>query len=360
MSYTNSKVWISPREAAQEEWVKVRDNLGRVRFDRSPFAPHNFIEYVDFRATRAEELAEELRKHAEFRQVKQAKSGQHAWIVPFEGKMFHDNLSPILAMQSIWCPWFVHTEERPAAPWPAPEEFKEEGDERHTSGFGRFLPVPRKPGNETVVWKQKQFIKPSPMDFVNPVLLREVLPGLSRDEQYTLEEMFMAYGHGIYTDEYAAQTTPVQLLHNGIDHVTGTRTSSFAAIPTCGKASPVDLEILPWRQETNRALAGNRDNSKLANIDTGLANSEHYITETPATDGHIVNFAAKLQSENHDCDTLVNITPIESSESEDEDIEGRCQRVSGPIFSEILWGEDNNGGQEGAMAPFTTVNLLKA
>ena len=360
MSYTKSKVWVSAREAAQEEWAKIRDNLCRMRFDRSPFAPHNFIEYVEFRATRAEELAEELKILAERRQEEQAKAGQHAWIIPFEGKTFHDNLSPVLAVQSIWCPWFVNTDEYPAAPWPVYEEFKEEGDERHTSGFGRFLPVPRKPGNETVVWKQKKFIEPFELDRVNPVLRREVTPGLSIDEQYTLVEMFKGEGHGNENAEYARQSTSVHLLHNDIDHVAGNCTSNFAALPTSEIAFIAKLETLPWGQDTNRAIAGNRDNFKLADIDTELANSGHYIMATPTDGDHVVNAAAQLHSKEDLSHNLASITQsTESSESEDEDIEGTCEAISSPIFSEILWVEDSTGDNLGGTAPLPAVNLLK-
>ena len=45
---------------------------------------------------------------------------------------------------------------------------KEEGDERNTSGFGRFPALPRVSGNETVNYKHKRVIKLSPLDTVWP------------------------------------------------------------------------------------------------------------------------------------------------------------------------------------------------
>ena len=36
---------------------------------------------------------------------------------------------------------------------------REEGDERHTSQFGRFMGLPRNPGNETVTYKQRSPVK---------------------------------------------------------------------------------------------------------------------------------------------------------------------------------------------------------
>ena len=350
MSYTNSKVWVSPREAAQEEWVKVRDNLGRVRFDRSPFAPHSFTEYVEFKATRAEELAEELKLLAKRREEEQSKPNQHAWIIPFEGKSFHDNLSPVLAMPSIWSPWFVHTDERPAAPWPASEEFKEEGDERHTSGFGRFLPVPRKPGNETVVWKQRKFLEAFDMDYVNPVLFRETTPGLSKDEQYTLDQILFGEGHGNINTQYAGPSTPVRLLHNGIDHVASPCISISAMVPTSEMSVPA----------SNRNQVGSRDDFAPADIDTELTNSGRKIMATTTDGDHIVNVAAELDSMEHLCHiTASTIQPTECSYSEDEEIGEACEVVSGPIFSEASWVEDSDGDTLTSTPPLPVVNLLK-
>jgi len=194
---SNSKVWVSPREAAHDRWIAVKENLNRVRFDRSPFVPQAFAEYVELLATQAEDSAnEEKRRLAELEALHtHTGPSQHPWIIPFEGKKFCDNRSPVLALPSVWSPWYEYTEVRPESPWPSPEEFKEEGDERHTSGFGRFLPVPRVKGNPTVAYKQKAFVIQNTLDFVNPVLCREPPPRFAQEEIYTIADMLMTNQH---------------------------------------------------------------------------------------------------------------------------------------------------------------------
>jgi len=193
MAYSNSKVWVSPREATHDRWIAVKENLSRVRFDRSPFVPQIFAEYVDHLATQAEDSAKAEKQRLADLEALQIPAGaaQHPWIIPFEGKKFGDNLSPVLSMPSVWSPWYEFTNLRPEAPWPSPEEFKEEGDERHTSGFGRFLPVPRTLGNETVNYKQKAFMAQYPLDFVNPVLCREPTPRFAQEEENALADKLM-------------------------------------------------------------------------------------------------------------------------------------------------------------------------
>jgi hypothetical protein len=82
---------------------------------------------------------------------------------------FLENESAVLNLSTQWSHWYQPTDLHPLAPWPAREEFKEEGDERHTSGFGRFMPIPRVPGNTTVAYKFKTYVKPYPLDYVFPV-----------------------------------------------------------------------------------------------------------------------------------------------------------------------------------------------
>ncbi|MCJ1480451.1 hypothetical protein MMC06_000606 [Schaereria dolodes] len=172
MSYTNSKTWISPELAEQERFEQMKKNVERMWFDRSPFVPHDFAEWINFRATSAVAEAEDHKARLAARETLRKMSlGNRAQTLslPFDGKVFKDNLGPVLSQHTIWSPWSQTTEARPFAPWPSKEEMKEEGDERHTSGFGRFLAVPRVPGNETVAYKQKAFLPVYPMDHVLPV-----------------------------------------------------------------------------------------------------------------------------------------------------------------------------------------------
>lgn len=154
----------------QEKYATVMENLSRTEFiPRSPFVPTNMSEWLAHRVAFAEDTRrQEMRKlvNREASNGSGAGTGRVRIGPAFGGKQFRDNRTPVLAIRSIWTPWYQPTEEHPQAPWPSPEEMKEEGDERNTSGFGRFPALPRVPGNETVAWKQKNMITPFPFDKV--------------------------------------------------------------------------------------------------------------------------------------------------------------------------------------------------
>ncbi|MCJ1294805.1 hypothetical protein MMC34_006363 [Xylographa carneopallida] len=188
-SHTNSRVWVSPLEKIQDRWLVVKDNLSRVRFDRSPFVPQDRPGYFEHLASQAEDQAKKEKKRLQ--QLEAERGGNHSWIIPFDGQSFSDTRSAVLAVHTIWSLWYEPPQGRPDAPWPNPDEFREEGDERHTSGFGRFLPLPRVPGNETVVWKQKAFLQPFELDQVNPVAWRAATPRLLEEQEETLAETLM-------------------------------------------------------------------------------------------------------------------------------------------------------------------------
>ncbi|MCJ1418186.1 hypothetical protein MMC32_004532 [Xylographa parallela] len=197
-SHTNSRVWVSPLEKIQDRWLVVKDNLSRVRFDRSPFVPQDRPGYFEHLASQAEDLAKKEKKR--LGHLEAERGGHHSWIIPFNGQSFSDNRSAVLAIPSIWSLWYKPPQGRPGAPWPTPDEFREEGDERHTSGFGRFLPLPRVPGNETVVWKQKVFLEPYDLDQVNPVFWREDTARFLEEAEQTLAENVMTELRGSNSD----------------------------------------------------------------------------------------------------------------------------------------------------------------
>ena len=85
----------------------------------------------------------------------------------FRGKTFeHKNYGSVLACPSVWARMYEPPAERPDPPWPCVEEMKEEGDERNTSGFRRFLALPRVPGNDTVQYKLKAIQNFLPFDTI--------------------------------------------------------------------------------------------------------------------------------------------------------------------------------------------------
>ncbi|KAL9101053.1 MAG: hypothetical protein Q9163_003645 [Psora crenata] len=169
--HTNSRTWINPRMAEHERWLDVEKNLKRMELiPRSPFVPHTFEEWLFFRSGRVEdERGTQARKLA-YRRASSVyvQSGTAPVKIrrTLGGRRFGDGRSTVLCIPTMWSPWYTPTETRPQALWPCAEEMKEEGDERNTSKFGRFLGLPRVPGNETVVWKQKNYLPPLPFDEV--------------------------------------------------------------------------------------------------------------------------------------------------------------------------------------------------
>ena len=137
---------------------------------RSPFVPHTFEEWLSFRSGRVND-----EKEAEARKLANSRASSicnQSGIAPVKiwpamgGRRFSDERSTVLCTPTMWSPWYSPSSSRPQALWPSPDEMKEEGDERNTSRFGRFLALPRVPGNETVVWKQKKHLLALPFDEV--------------------------------------------------------------------------------------------------------------------------------------------------------------------------------------------------
>ena len=166
----------------KDRWDTVEKGLKRMRFDRSPFVPANLDEWVQHRTAYAVcQATFEKRRlvHKELLVKKGFTTGRYTIRRALGGRIFNDNRGFVLSHSSIWSPRCITLGHRQTAPWPPMDELKEEGDERHTSGFGRFLPIPRAPGNETVAWKQKAFVPASPMDCVYPVPLKQERSPLS-------------------------------------------------------------------------------------------------------------------------------------------------------------------------------------
>ncbi|MCJ1392487.1 hypothetical protein MMC18_005354 [Xylographa bjoerkii] len=229
-SHTNSRVWVSPLEKIQDRWLVVKDNLSRVRFDRSPFVPQDRPGYFEHLASQAEDLARKEKKR--LGQLEAERGEHHPWIIPFNGQSFSDNRSAVLAVPSIWSVWYEPPQSRPGAPWPTLDEFREEGDERHTSGFGRFLPLPRVPGNETVVWKQKVFLESYELDHVSPVLWREDTPRFLEEEDQTLAETLMTELHrgnrdGETTREAGVLDTTLSTINPEVEDHAGTSIRTY-------------------------------------------------------------------------------------------------------------------------------------
>ncbi|WEW60836.1 hypothetical protein PRK78_006324 [Emydomyces testavorans] len=154
MSHTTSKTWVSPEAKEFETWAKVRDAISRIS-PRSPFAPKTFADWLAHRvAVKEDQLRNVASKIAT---VKKREGYEEVSLLPiFRGKQIEDQLALVLARETIWRPSLEPRPGRRIAPWPSYEEYKHEGDDRNKSGYSRFPPLPRDPGNETVNWKQRK------------------------------------------------------------------------------------------------------------------------------------------------------------------------------------------------------------
>ena len=110
------------------------------------------------------------RRKAERRSTKIPKASTPFILSEDKRRLLEDNRSTVLAMPSIWSPNFRESTERPDAPWPDRDELRYEGDDSAKTNVCRFLPLPRRPGNETVTWKaREQLTFLSPLDLVGPL-----------------------------------------------------------------------------------------------------------------------------------------------------------------------------------------------
>ena len=172
-SYTASKTWRSIHAKERDAFARFRDNCAHVA-PRSPFTPATWPEWLKHRLW----AKEEAHRKAVFRleAKRRALSSSRASLPAFSGRPFGDCRSSVLAMESIWVPELILPPGRPQAPWPTNDELKYEGPYRHVSGFCRFHPLPRVPGNTTAHWRQRPPLAPFAFDRVGSPLRRAELP----------------------------------------------------------------------------------------------------------------------------------------------------------------------------------------
>ena len=165
------KTWISPMIAEYERWQVVKNNLKSMELIlRSPFVPRTFPEWLGHRCEMEEINVKELcRKIKGSEAVAALGKDRDRVNDTFGGKKFDDGNSSVLAWKTIWTPWNESDFGDLQASWPCYQEMKEEGDERNTSGFGRFPALPRAKTNETVNYKHRAVIVANPFDRVWPV-----------------------------------------------------------------------------------------------------------------------------------------------------------------------------------------------
>ncbi|KAI9931318.1 hypothetical protein AWENTII_004568 [Aspergillus wentii] len=174
MSHTASKTWVSEEAKEYDNFARIRDNYLHVA-PNSPFIPRSWAEWISHRIFSKEEAHTEGLRRLTITKMYKMKETKELVQPAFSGKEFRDSLSSVLSLESIWLPSIENKLGRMQAPWPTNDELKHEGAYRSTSGYCRFPPLPRVPGNATVNWKQRCPVVPFQLDEVG-------VPTVKKDE----------------------------------------------------------------------------------------------------------------------------------------------------------------------------------
>jgi hypothetical protein len=202
-----------------------------MRLDRSPFVPRSLAEFATHRVDVYQDLVDRVRDRceAEIASAKIARIQRREVTLPFSGPSdFMYGRAHWLTSKTIWTPLAESNVSRLTADWPTPDEYKEEGDERHTSGYGRFLPLIRDPGNPTVVWKQKNLLQQFPTDMVHPVP-RLTSIELPNDYEEMTEPEYDVDGNPVDDPDASGNTCSVENLPSQTMALVQARSRKFAS-----------------------------------------------------------------------------------------------------------------------------------
>lgn len=202
MSHTASRSWVSADVQDRERFLKLRELIRHLVPD-SPFPPKTLQDFITHKQAILEEAKTAMIRRLKQREAQRKLEKQYGIgitkIKPaFNRKVPKDFRGAVLSQVTMWVAHDEIHPNRPRAPWPEFEELKHEGDDRNKSSYGRFLPLPRKPGNETVNWKAREMLRPlSPMDTVGPSL-RSPYPEMG--PWWEDPEEFLKIVRGFYAD----------------------------------------------------------------------------------------------------------------------------------------------------------------
>jgi hypothetical protein len=153
----------------------MRTNIGFIA-PNSPFIPTNLNEWLVHRMAILSDNATNLDRSIATKKIQQVSNYTVKAQPILAGRRLNDCRSTVLARETIWRPDEIDNPSRPQAPWPDSSERKHEGYQRVRSGYSRFPPLPRVPGNATVNWKQRSPITPYEFDQVGrPVAMHEMI-----------------------------------------------------------------------------------------------------------------------------------------------------------------------------------------
>jgi len=130
----------------------------------SPFIPRSWKDWVAHRLEVKEVGQKSIQNRISAKETYNRRESRARVMPLLNGKVWKDNFGAVVAFETVFVPWYKSSEDRVEPPWPNYEEFKHEGDDRERSKYRRQLPLPRKPGNATVNWKQRQMQEPYEFD----------------------------------------------------------------------------------------------------------------------------------------------------------------------------------------------------
>jgi hypothetical protein len=165
-AHSQSKTWKSNDTKQKDQYARLSTLLHHFA-PVSPFIPRTYGVWVQHRASMNTMEMENMKKNIAIKQSRNTVAAKVPIRSLLDGKTYTDNRSSVLSLETIWASWSSPTDKHPEALWPDRTEFQYEGDDRAKSDVGRFLPLPRKPGNETVNWKAREQLQPyRPLDHV--------------------------------------------------------------------------------------------------------------------------------------------------------------------------------------------------
>ena len=169
-SWTIAKVLKMARRV-DKAFSYMKKHAESMRFERTGLIPVCKEDYTSLKTWYKKQADEykEKKMQQNVHDLEIAKEQNRELARVFGGKTIGDGNVGILGLPTVWARNWNPTDAHPLAPWPSPREFREEGDERYTSNYGRYMPIPRVPGNPTVVYKQKSWNPVEPLDMVMPV-----------------------------------------------------------------------------------------------------------------------------------------------------------------------------------------------
>ena len=164
MSQSSSRTWKSATVTSREYRHRIQKARKHI-CPRSTFLTRSLdLDNQNQIMREAKHKFEELKHKVlllelEIRREQEVELGRDLEVKPFGGKLFPDNRGAVLSHETIWCQ-NPHVVKIDTAPWPSTSEMRYEGDDRVATGVihGRFLPLPRRPCNETVSWTQAQLV----------------------------------------------------------------------------------------------------------------------------------------------------------------------------------------------------------